>query len=73
MDECQHRKNWPKWKEYIPEKLDSLEKWEIFGPIVQTPKVVKVVGHKLIFIKKCNEKKNVITRYKPTLIAQGSP
>ena len=40
-----------------PKKLDSLEKWEIFGPIVQTPKVVKVVGYKLIFIRKCNEKK----------------
>ena len=34
MDECQYRKDWPKWKEYILKKLDSLEKWEVFGPIV---------------------------------------
>ena len=26
MNECQHRKDWPNWKEYIPKKLDSLEK-----------------------------------------------
>ena len=26
MDECQHRKDWPKWKEYILTNLDSLEK-----------------------------------------------
>ena len=26
MNECQHRKDWPKWKEYIQKKLDSLEK-----------------------------------------------
>ena len=34
MNECQHTKYWSKWKEYIPKKLDSLEKWEVFGPIV---------------------------------------
>ena len=27
-------------------KLDSLEKWEVFGPIIQIPEVVKLVGYK---------------------------
>ena len=26
MDECQQRKDWPKWKEHISTNLDSLEK-----------------------------------------------
>ena len=52
MDECQHRKYWPKWKECILTKLDSLENWEVFGPIVQMPKVVKLVGYKWVFIRK---------------------
>ena len=70
MNECQHRKDWPKWKEYISKKLDSLEKWEVFGSVVQTPEVVKLVGYKWKFIRKCNEK-NEITRYETWLIAQG--
>ena len=36
MNECQHRKDWPKWK----------EKLEVFRPVVQTPEVVKLVGYK---------------------------
>ena len=70
MDECQHRKDWPKWKEYILTNLDSLEKWEVFGLVVQMPEVVKLVGYKWVFIRKCNEK-NEITIYKMWLIAQG--
>ena len=57
MDECQHRKYWPKWKEYILIKLDSLEKWEVFGLVVQMPEVVKLVGYKWVFRRKSNEKK----------------
>ena len=49
-----------------------LEKWEVFGHVVQTPGVVKLVGYKWVFIRKCNEK-NEITRYKTWLIAQGLP
>ena len=63
MNECQHRKDWPKWIEYISTKLNSLEKWEVFGLVVHTPEVVKLVGYKWVFIIKCNEK-NEITRYK---------
>ena len=44
MNECEHRKNSPKWKEYIPTKLYSLEKWEVFRLVVQTLEVVKLVG-----------------------------
>ena len=72
MNECQHRKDWPKWKEYIPKKLYSLEKWEVFEPVVQTPEVVKLIEYKWVFIRKCNEK-NEITIYKMWLIAQGFP
>ena len=70
MDECQHWKDRPKWKKYIPKKLDSLEKWEVFRPVVRTPEVVKLVEYKWVFIRKCNEK-NEIMRYKAWLIAQG--
>ena len=70
MDECQYRKDWPKWKDYIPTKFESLEKWEVFGPIVQTPEVVKLVGYKWVFIRKCNGK-NEIMRYKAWFITQG--
>ena len=70
MDECQYRKDWPKWKDYIQTKLETLEKWEVFGPIVQTHEVVKLVGYKWVFIRKCNGK-NVIMRYKAWFITQG--
>ena len=70
MDECQHRKDRLKWKEYILTKLDSLEKWEVFRPEVQTSEVVKLIGYKWVFIRKCNEK-NEITRYQAWIIAQG--
>ena len=52
-------------------KKDSEEKWEVW-PVVQTPEVVKLVGYKWVYIRKCNEK-NEITRYKMWLIAQGFP
>ena len=34
----------------MPEELNSLMKQEFFGHIVQTPKGVKLVGYKLVFI-----------------------
>jgi len=36
VDECQKRHDWPKWKEAIQSELDSLEKRNVFGPIVKT-------------------------------------
>ena len=39
VEECQHINDWPKWKEVIQTKLNSLTKWEVFGPVVQTPEI----------------------------------
>jgi hypothetical protein len=62
--------DWPKWKEAIQEELTSLAKRKVFGPIVQTPEDVKPVGYKWVFIRKRNEK-NEVVRYKARLVAQG--
>jgi hypothetical protein len=50
--------------------LNSLAKHEVFELVVQTPKCVSPVGYKWIFVRKCNEK-NEIVRYKAKLAAQG--
>ena len=46
VNECRQRNDWLKWKEAIQTELASLEKCEVFGPIVRTPERVKPVGHK---------------------------
>ena len=51
-------------------ELDSLNKRNIFGPIIPIPKTVKPIGYKWVFVRKRNEK-NEIIRYKARLIAQG--
>ena len=51
-------------------ELNSLTKREVFGPVIQTPKDVKLVGYKWVFVRKCNEN-NEIIRYKVRLVAQG--
>ncbi|GKA76909.1 retrovirus-related pol polyprotein from transposon TNT 1-94 [Tanacetum coccineum] len=68
--ECRYRNDCQKWKDAIEAELKSLEKRKVFGPIVQTPKGVKPVGYKWVFVRKRNEK-NEITRYKARLVAQG--
>ena len=45
-------------------------KREVFGPVVQTPKGVKLVGYKWAFVRKHNEN-NEIIKYKARLVAQG--
>ncbi|KAL4025796.1 hypothetical protein IC575_014202 [Cucumis melo] len=70
VDECRNRKDWPKWKEAIQAELNSLTKREVFGPVVYTPKGVKPVGFKWVFVRKRNEN-NEVTRYKARLVAQG--
>ena len=50
VEECRHRNDWPKWKKVIQAKLNSLTKWEIFGPVVQTPEDIKPVGYKWVFV-----------------------
>ena len=47
-------------------KLHSLMKQDVFGPVVQTPKGVKPVGYKWVFVRKNNEN-NEIIRYKSTI------
>ena len=55
-------------RSYIVE-LNSLTKREVFGLVVQTPKDVKSVGYKQVFVRKHNEN-NEIIKYKVRLIAQ---
>jgi Reverse transcriptase (RNA-dependent DNA polymerase) len=69
-EECMRKNNWPKWKDALKAELDSLEKRNIFGPIILIPKNVNLVGYKWIFAIKRNEK-NEIVRYKARLVAQG--
>ncbi|GJX99553.1 copia protein [Tanacetum coccineum] len=49
---------------------DDPEPKSVFGPIVTTPRDVKPVGYRWIFVQKTNEK-NEVTRYKARLVAQG--
>ncbi|GJR21466.1 retrovirus-related pol polyprotein from transposon TNT 1-94 [Tanacetum coccineum] len=59
-----------KWKDVMQAELNSLNKRKVFGPIVTTPRDVKPVGYRWIFVRKRNEK-NEVTRYKARLVAQG--
>ena len=70
VKECAHRNDWPKWKDAMKAELDSLEKREVFGPVVRTPEGVKPVGYKWVFVRKRNEKGEIV-RYKARLVAQG--
>ena len=72
ITECRQRQDWPKWEEAIKTKLSSLAKRDVFGPIARTPDNVKLVGYKWVFVRKRNEK-NEIVRYKTRLVAQGFP
>ena len=51
-------------------ELNSLTKWEVFGPVVYIPEDVKSIGYKWVFVQKNNEN-NEIIRYKVRLVAQG--
>jgi len=70
VEECRRRNDWPMWKEAIQAELNSLAKPEVFGPVVQTSKGMSHVGYKWVFVRKRNEK-NEIVRYKSRLVAQG--
>ena len=45
-------------------------KREVFGPVVRIPTSVKPVGYKWVFVRKRNEKSEIV-RYKARLVAQG--
>ena len=64
-----NRHDWLKWKNTIQTELNSLNKRKVFGPIILTPKAIKLVGYKWVFVRKRNEK-NEITRHKARLVAQ---
>ena len=70
VEEDRQRNDWPKWKEAMKAELDSLAKREVSGPVVRTPEDVKPVGYKWVFVRKRNEK-NEVVRYKARLVAQG--
>ena len=59
--ECRQRQYWPKWEEAIQAKLASLAKR--YEHIAQTPENVILIGYKWVFVRKRNEK-NEIVRYK---------
>ena len=69
-EECRNRKDWPKWKDAINKELNSLTQRKVFGHVVCTPNIVRPVGHKWVFVRKRNEK-NEVVRYKARLVAQG--
>ena len=70
IQECMLRSDWIKWKQAINVELESLRKRGVFGPIILTPRDVKPVGYKWVFVRKRNEKGEVV-RYKARLVAQG--
>ena len=70
LNDCRQRSDWPKWKKAIQVELASLTKRKVFGPIVQTPEDVKPVGYKWVFVRKRNEK-NEVVRHKARLVAHG--
>ena len=70
VEECRNRNDWPKWKEAMQAELNSLMKRDVFGPVVQTPKSVKPVGCKWVFVQNRNEN-NEIIRFKARLVAQS--
>ena len=50
VNECRHRNDWLKWKEAIKTELRSLAKREVFGPVVQTPTNIQLVGYRWVFV-----------------------
>ena len=66
--ECRQRQDWPKWEEAIKAELASLAKREVFGPITRIPDNVKPIGYKWVFVRKRNEK-NEVVRYKARIVA----
>ena len=69
VNEWRRRTDWSNWKQVIQVELDSLAKRKMFGPIVLTLPLVKPFGYKLVFVRKRNEK-NEIMRYKARLVVQ---
>ena len=50
VEECQNRNIGQKWKEAMQAELNSLMKRDVFRPVVQTPKGIKPVRYKWLFV-----------------------
>ena len=70
MAEYKKRSDWNKWKEAIQPELASLTKRKVFSSVMPTPSKIFPVGFKWVFVRKRNEK-NEVVRYKARLVAQG--
>ena len=70
IEDFQQRNDWPKWKDAIQAKLDSLAKQNVFGPVVHTLEGVKPIGYRWVLTQKRNENGEIV-RYKARLVAQG--
>ena len=46
VGEYQCRNDWLKLKEAIKFELESLAKWKVLEPVIQTPEGVKPIGYK---------------------------
>jgi hypothetical protein len=60
VEECWRINDWPMWKEAIQAELNSLAKREVFGPVVQTLEGVSPVGYTSAFVRKRNEKNEIV-------------
>ena len=69
LDEAKASPDWPKWQTTFKAEYQSLRKHNVFGPLVTTS-TTRLVGHKLIFVKKRNTQGDIV-RYKVRLVAQG--
>ena len=43
INECQRREIWPKWKDAIQVKMDSLTKRKVFETVMPTPPNIKPI------------------------------
>ncbi|GJY92150.1 retrovirus-related pol polyprotein from transposon TNT 1-94 [Tanacetum coccineum] len=60
--DCKSQPDWDKWEDAMQAELNSLNKRMVFGHIVITPRDVKPIGYRWIFMQKRNEK-NEVTRF----------
>ena len=57
LSECQKRPDWERWKNAMQAELHSVNKRNVFGPIVTASDSVKPVGYKWVFVRKRNNKR----------------
>ncbi|KAL2632227.1 hypothetical protein R1flu_016913 [Riccia fluitans] len=70
MEEAKKSTDWREWRAAINVELESLQKCRVFGAVQETPPGFNPVGYKWVFVKKQNDKGEVV-RFKARLVAQG--